>query len=112
MKAAIRIDERLKITNKVSGLVVIERIRQMHEEGWSPEHDDKHTNDELVRAAICYAASKGPHEMAEEDASFLLIWPWDLHWWKPTTRKRNLVKAAALILAEIERLERLEESDE
>lgn len=27
-------------------------------------------------------------------------------WWKPTNRRRDLVKAAALILAEIERLDR------
>jgi hypothetical protein len=33
-------------------------------------------------------------------------WPWDLKWWKPTTPRRDLVKAAALIVAEIERLDR------
>jgi hypothetical protein len=27
-------------------------------------------------------------------------------WWKPTNRRRDLVKAGALILAEIERLDR------
>jgi hypothetical protein len=39
-------------------------------------------------------------------ASWLQIWPWDRKWWKPTDRRRDLVKAAALILAEIERLDR------
>lgn len=33
-------------------------------------------------------------------------WPWHRVWWKPSTRRRNLVKAGALILAEIERLDR------
>lgn len=33
-------------------------------------------------------------------------WPWNAEWWKPSDRRRNLVKAAALILAEIERLDR------
>lgn len=28
-------------------------------------------------------------------------------WWKPKDRRRNLVKAGALIVAEIERLDRL-----
>lgn len=33
-------------------------------------------------------------------------WCWDRSWWKPTTPRRDLVKAAALILAEIERIDR------
>lgn len=37
-------------------------------------------------------------------------WPWDAGWWKPSDRRRNLVKAGALILAEIERLDRLPSS--
>ena len=35
-------------------------------------------------------------------------WPWVRRWWKPTDRRRDLVKAGALILAEIERLDRIE----
>ncbi len=34
------------------------------------------------------------------------MWPWAEEWWKPINPRRNLVKAAALILAEIERLDR------
>jgi len=34
------------------------------------------------------------------------VWPWGGFTWKPTTPRRDLVKAAALILAEIERLDR------
>ncbi|TIM14496.1 MAG: hypothetical protein E5Y67_12520 [Mesorhizobium sp.] len=34
-------------------------------------------------------------------------WPWDASWWKPTARRRDLVKAGALIAAEIERIDRL-----
>ena len=34
------------------------------------------------------------------------MWPWTSEWWKPSTRRRMLVKAAALILSEIERLDR------
>ncbi|GAG33310.1 unnamed protein product, partial [marine sediment metagenome] len=36
------------------------------------------------------------------------IWPWDPSWWKPTDERRNLEKAGALIVAELERLDRLE----
>jgi hypothetical protein len=37
-------------------------------------------------------------------------WPWDEKWWKPSTNPiRNLVKAGALIAAEIDRLQRVTE---
>lgn len=35
-------------------------------------------------------------------------WPWNGRWWKPTNRRRDLIKAGALIVAEIERLDRAE----
>jgi hypothetical protein len=35
-----------------------------------------------------------------------LFWPWAAEWYKPTDRRRDLVKAASLLLAEIERLDR------
>ncbi|KAB2676748.1 hypothetical protein F9K85_09640 [Brucella tritici] len=54
---------------------------------------DVETTREAVRMAI--GAPKAPKN-----------WPWNAEWWKPSDRRRNLVKAAALILAEIERLDR------
>ncbi len=77
--------------------VLAERQRQINAEGWTPEHDDAHTNRELAKAATCYASQ---YPLA---ASY---WPWDLGWWKPADHRRNMVKAGALILAEIERLDR------
>jgi hypothetical protein len=35
------------------------------------------------------------------------LWPWGAHWWKPKTGRRDLVRAAALLVAEIERLDRI-----
>ncbi|HCE9784511.1 TPA: hypothetical protein NH348_003290 [Pseudomonas aeruginosa] len=35
-----------------------------------------------------------------------LFWPWDEEWWKPKSARENLVRAGALVLAEIERLDR------
>lgn len=79
----------------------VERRRQVVEEGWTPDHDDKHVNGELAKAAAAYAV------VGNFLGSFLLsLWPWDSTWFKPTTKRRNLVKAGALILAEIERLDR------
>lgn len=74
--------------------VLAERRRQTDEEGWTADHDDEYTKGQLAAAATCYVTG------------FPLYWPWLRSWWKPTTRRRNLVKAGALILAEIERLDR------
>jgi len=85
--------------------VLAERRRQVEQEGWTPAHDDAYANNELRRAASAYAMHFDP---------FLIphIWPWAADWWKPTTERRNLVKAGALILAEIERLDRAAMSSE
>jgi len=74
--------------------VIAERKRQIDAECWSSDHDDQYVNGELAQAAACYAACD-PNR-----------WPWPWKWWKPNTIRRNLVKAGALILAEIERIDR------
>lgn len=87
--------------------VQAERRRQIEAEGWTPEHDDAHSHGEMARAAACYALA-GSSAPNDETAALLvsLAWPWDQQWWKPTTTRRDLVKACALGLAEIERLDR------
>ncbi len=83
--------------------VLAERARHVSGEGWTPEHDDQYVNGELARAASCYA-----HASASwMDQRFMPSeWPWDSSWWKPTTQRRNLEKAGALIIGEIERIDR------
>ena len=81
--------------------VVSERQRQMGVEGWTPEGDAAYRDGELADAAACYARPR--YRMGETCPP---EWPWAGKWWKPTNRRRNLVKAGALILAEIERLDR------
>lgn len=82
-------------------LIKAERERQMSVEGWTEKHDDEHVNNELALAAACYAVP---------DVFSQGYWPptWDLSWYKSTTRIRDLVKAGALIAAEIDRLQRIE----
>lgn len=84
--------------------VLTERQRQVEGEGWTPEHDDTHANGEMAGAAACYALT-GVSGWAPERA-ILRFWPWALKWWKPSTPRRDMVKAAALAIAEIERLDR------
>jgi hypothetical protein len=81
----------------------------MREEGWSPGHDDEHYGCEMAIAAGCYAMHAGDASMTTAKSDVPILWPWQQRWWKPTTARRNLVKAAALIVAEIERLDREKE---
>jgi len=92
--------------------VIAERRRQIEAEGWSHEYDNSYFHGELARAAAAYAlqgSSEGRVIGDDLTPSIISrIWPWSQKWWKPTTPRRNLVKAGALILAEIERLDRFE----
>ncbi|HBX7169514.1 TPA: hypothetical protein MIB38_17765 [Klebsiella pneumoniae] len=83
--------------------VLAERKRQVTAEGWTPGHDDEYEHGELADAVGCYALSSELFDCAGEPPR---PWPWPDEWWKPTNRRRDLVKAGALILAEIERLDR------
>ncbi|HHG1589879.1 hypothetical protein [Klebsiella pneumoniae] len=83
--------------------VLAERKRQVTADGWTPGHDDEYEHGELADAAGCYALSSELFDCAGEPPR---PWPWPDGWWKPTNRRRDLVKAGALILAEIERLDR------
>lgn len=79
--------------------VLTERRRQVEVEGWTPEHDDQYVYGAMSYAAGCYAmfTQTDPHP----------YWPWDKAWWKPSPdQRRNFIKACALLLAEIERLDR------
>lgn len=82
--------------------VIAERLRQLTKEGWSPEHDDQHSDGQLAEAAACYALSGAGNLRS----TFERWWPWSFAWWKPKGERRDLVRAGALILAEIERLDR------
>lgn len=88
--------------------IAAERARQISAEGWTPEHDDEHSTGEMASAAACYArrAAMQARNPGQQGGP-VSFWPWDLKWWKPSDPRRNLVKAAALIVAEIERLDRL-----
>lgn len=94
--------------------MLAERARQISAEGWTPEQDDAHKAGELASAAVVYAlyaASDSHHREALDirnnpQRSRPYGWPWSKEWWKPTDQRRDLVKAGALILAEIERRDR------
>jgi hypothetical protein len=95
--------------------VLAERRRQKDAEGWTPAHDDKHEHGEMALAASCYAFNAGRRQRFQDAPDLTAAaakssgWPWDAAYWKPKNLRRDLVRAGALILAEIERLDRLED---
>ncbi|MGO6998981.1 hypothetical protein [Rhizobium leguminosarum] len=102
-------------TRKVSQAlldVAAERRRQMEVEGWTPEHDDQHTDASMALAAGSYCESAArPTILARKPGGAFAIpklWPqsWSRDWWKPKSPREDLVRAAALIVAEIERIDR------
>jgi hypothetical protein len=89
-------------------LIAAERLRQITVEGWTPEHDAEHADDHLARAAAAYAT---PARLREPLGWRIpVLWPWAARFWKPTPddRVRELVKAGALIAAEIDRLNQVD----
>jgi len=93
-------------------LIAAERKRQISIELWDSDHDDNHWDNELAIAAAVYALPREKRRLSIlGDKLFEILWPWDLTWFKPVKgdqgRIRELVKAGALIAAEIDRLQRL-----
>lgn len=111
------------MTKTVIEEIAAERQRQIETEGWSVEHDDEHTRSELAMAAALYAAPAPLFQIEHGDrhVSWFDPWPWHdteegprggfvrVPAWdkrKKHPLRRKLVIAAALIVAEIERLDR------
>jgi hypothetical protein len=113
-------------------LISKERNRQIEKEGWDKKHDAEHGQGELSLAAACYAGHAAGHQIyVMEDKyvnsiTFEDPWPWDDRWDKRYVygdRKEDLgnmvcdpksltdierldllIKAGALIAAEIDKI--------
>src|SRR5262245_2876617 len=99
--------------------IAAERARQIHQEGFTLDHDDRYDDLELAKAALSYTEhylrrqwllSHPGNPMgavkAYQDAKEPSEWPWASERWKPKNPRRDLIRAAALIIAEIERMDR------
>lgn len=103
-------------------LIAQERERQVQEEGYTEQHDDQeHSAGDLAAAATCYVNFARLQAEGHPAASLPVvvrgqgcwtppeIWPWSWDHWKPKADPlRNLVRAGALIAAEIDRIQREE----
>ena len=79
-------------------LIERERMRQLNEEGFTPDHDKQWGNGQLTKAAICYLYT------AMQIMFPVWMWPFGANWYKPGSGyEKTLVKAGALIAAEIDR---------
>jgi len=91
-------------------LIAAERKRQIEEEGYTAEHDDRWKNGELAMAGACYAMLSNWNN---EKMIFEQFWPFNENYWKPSPKNhlQELKKAGALIAAEIDRLLRLKDNN-
>lgn len=104
-----------------SDLIALERERQVEEEGITAEHDSaEHFDGSLAQAARCYAqaavATYFPDRVTfngyRPGEGTPYDWPWLSDDWKPSgDAVRDLVRAGALIAAEIDRLNSRESTD-
>lgn len=93
--------------------IASERHRQVEAEGYDSNHDDGHPG-EMALAASCYALAAGTHGCGTDHIYPDMypvncppsLWPWSGDAWKPKSQRRDLIRAAALIVAEIERMDR------
>jgi len=93
--------------------VLAERQRQISKEGWTPEHDDAHVNEELAALACFYSMPPGARDWPASETGYgatfgsaILPDEWST---KTGDRRRELVKSGALVL---ERLDRVSQEGE
>lgn len=119
-------DHKTKIS-KAADDVLAERLRQIKHYEWTAEHDDTHTDGSLATVAALYCSPDLIYcKAAHVNGGISFNDPWPESWFdgydkrplnddnevlanfssSPLTRRRLLVKAGALIIAEIERLDR------
>jgi hypothetical protein len=93
-----------KPTENIAAEIAAERQRQVDAEGITLQNDDAYKGFELLRAAGAYMADSDSYPNPGQPPE---IWPFDPAMWNPKDYRRDLIRAAALIVAEIERHDRL-----
>lgn len=96
--------------------VLTERRRQIEKEGYDHEHDDAHPCGEIAAYATFYAMPPSARDWPAAETGYGATWGEAIipaEWGPPKAcdRRQELVKAAALLVAEIERLDRADKKD-
>jgi hypothetical protein len=87
-------------------LIAEERQRQIDKEGWTAQHDAEHKYGELAIAAACYAVYNTDANVNNPNTRSPNGWPWNDNSFKPADLIKNLVRAGALIAAEIDNIQK------
>lgn len=88
-------------------LIAEERKAHLEKHGYALRHDiNNNAEGQLAFAAACYALPDVSREYCPWRGGLPLHWPWSARAWnpKPDDRVAELIKAGALIAAEIDRL--------
>lgn len=100
-------EARDKLRDSGATMILRERARQCRELGYDSKHDDEHDRCELISAAVAMALA-AKEELTGKRQGALLHWPFQVREFKHKPAVEMLVKAGALIAAEIDRLGRIE----
>ncbi|MDP3290640.1 MAG: hypothetical protein Q8M43_01260 [Sulfuricurvum sp.] len=99
-------------------LVAKERARQINDEGYTSINDDLYDDGSLANAAAAYAATipvfrYRKHSQSSNEEYLTCLFPWNPNYLKKDKhpRKKQLIIAASLLMAEYDRLEREEKKD-
>jgi hypothetical protein len=76
--------------------------RQSQRIKWGDAHDDEH-HWGIADAAICYVQGYMNWAPGRDNTQ---RWPWEHAAWKPRSRRENLVRATAMLIAELDRVDR------
>lgn len=102
-----QLDDNIPYDGPAIADVILERARQQQELGYDTSHDDEHSDFSLSRAGACYAMCVNPDINVVRYG--MELYPWGGGPNISGGTRTMLVKAAALIIAEIQRLDRLEQ---
>lgn len=85
-----------------------ERLEQIEKHGFTPDHDQQHGAGELALGAVAYVRAGLADYLGDiadpAISEAFSLWPWpDL--FRPTDYRGNLVKAIAMLWAEIDRID-------
>lgn len=87
--------------NSIIAEIIAERNHQINDKGYTFKNDDAYINNELIDASIAYILNATGNATLATDC-----WPWNLEYFKPSEKRRDIIKAIALLIAEVERIDR------
>lgn len=97
----------------ITSQIAVERARQIAEEGHTRAGDDELPSGTLAQLASVYALHAAMFQWSDrfDYAVLQIVGPSIIERMKPKFPRRDLIRAAALIVAEIERLDRAEQKE-